>query len=1024
MKNTFCGITLASTLILTSSLGLPAQTAPSPETAWHDLSVNEINRYPLHTDFFVYGSKEAALNRSKETEQTYLSLNGDWKFKWVENADERPTNCFGTDYDDSAWGTIPVPGIWEMNGYGDPEYVNIGFAWRGHFDNNYPYPPTKDNHVGTYRRTITIPDSWDGQEIIAHFGSATSNLYLYVNGQFAGYTEDSKVAAEFDITPYLHKGDNLIAMQVFRWCDGSYLEDQDFWRLSGIARDCYLYQKNKTKGIDDIRLCATLGDDGSGCLSVTVDLRGNETVYATLIAPTGEEAVQTIQPKNGRAEWEMRLPKVEAWSAEIPTLYTLLLRVGDQYVAQRIGFRRVEIKDGQLLVNGKPILIKGVNRHEIDPDGGYQVSRERMLQDVQIMKQLNVNAVRTSHYPDDPYWYELCDKYGLYVCAEANIESHGFGYEDSAPTFTPMFGKQILERNQHNVSQFRNHASIIIWSMGNETKDGPNFTTAYNWIKGQDSSRPIHFEQAGKTGINSDIFCPMYYHPDSCEAYLNNPNYHNKPLIQCEYNHAMGNSSGGLEVYWNLIRKYPHYQGGFIWDFVDQALHRYPNDPECKHICTYGGDYNNYDPSDNNFNCNGIISSDRELHPQAEEVRYQYQNIWVTVSNFEKGEINIYNEYFFRDLKNVYLHWSITEDGTETQQGIESNLKANPQETIQLTLPYSYEALDKNKECLLNVQFCLKESEPLLEKDYVVSHQQFSITPTVMSIQTLPNKAMKVKAILEFDPVTGFISRYEVNGKKYVEKAGALRPNFWRAPTDNDMGAGLQIEKKMWRNPEMKLISMKDAKKKGIRTVVAEYDIVNTNCKLSITYELRTDGSLLIREKFSPMADSIVVPVRIGWRWQMDKELDEIRYYGRGPIENYADRLHSQPIGIYTQSVSEQFHSYVRPQETGLKSDLRWWEIYNSTTGNGLKIMSSQPFAASALPYTLEELSEGDQKAQRHPYELKESGYTEVCIDGVHAGIGGIDSWSGFAEALPDWRVKNAEQEYEFLICPMQNNQK
>lgn len=1018
MKNTFCGITLASTLIFTSSLGLSAQATASPETAWHNLSVNEINRYPLHTDFFVYGSKEAALNRSKETEPTYLSLNGDWKFKWVENADERPTDCFGTDYDDSAWGKISVPGIWEMNGYGDPEYVNIGFAWRGHFDNNFPYIPTKDNHVGTYRRVISIPDTWEGQEVVAHFGSVTSNLYLYVNGQFVGYTEDSKVAAEFDISPYLKKGDNLIAMQVFRWCDGSYLEDQDFWRLSGIARDCYLYQKNKTNGIDDVRLCATLEDDGSGRLSVTMDLRGNETVYASLITPTGEETLQTIQPKNGRAEWAMHLSKVEAWSAEIPTLYTLVLKTGDQYVAQRVGFRKVEIKDGQLLVNGKAILIKGVNRHEMDPDGGYQISRERMLQDVQIMKQLNVNAVRTSHYPDDPYWYELCDEYGLYVCAEANIESHGFGYEDSAPTFTPVFEKQILERNQHNVSLFRNHASVIIWSLGNETKDGPNFTTAYNWIRKQDPSRPIHFEQAGKTGINSDIFCPMYFHPDSCEAYVTNGNY-KKPLIQCEYNHAMGNSSGGLEVYWNLIRKYPTYQGGFIWDFVDQALHRYPNDPARSHILTYGGDYNDYDPSDNNFNCNGIISTNRELHPQAEEVRYQYQDIRVKAIDLEKGEISIFNEYFFRDLSNIYLRWSITEDGKETQHGIEKTLAAAPQETIVMTLPYSSEQMDKSKECLLNVQFRLKEAEPLLEKDYTMSQQQFSITPATMSTKAKAD-AKKAKAVLQFDPVTGFVSKYEVNGVSYVEKAGALRPNFWRAPTDNDMGAGLQIKKKMWRNPDMKLISMKDTKKKGVRTAVAEYDIVNTNCKLYVTYELRTDGSLLVREEFRPMADSVTVPIRIGWRWQMDKSMNSLCYYGRGPRENYADRMHSQPIGIYTQRVDEQFYPYVRPQETGLKSDLRWWEIYDSATGKGLKITSVEPFAASALPYTLEELSEGDQKAQRHPYELKESGYTEVCIDGVHAGVGDIDSWSSFAEALPEYRVKNTVQAYEFLVCPIQ----
>ena len=1012
MKNTFRSIALSGILFSTVCFA-------SPDSAWHNLQVNEINRYPLHTDFFVYQSQAAAIGQQKEAEPTYLSLNGMWKFKWVENADERPTDCFGEGYDDSKWNELAVPAIWELNGYGDPEYVNIGFAWRGHYDNNYPYPPIKDNHVGTYRRVITIPDDWDGKEVIAHFGSVTSNLYLYVNGQFVGYTEDSKFAAEFDITPYLRKGKNLFAMQVFRWCDGSYLEDQDFWRLSGIARDCYLYQKDKQKGIDDVQVTALLGTDNQcGDLQIAVAMRGNESVVATLLSPKGETVLhQTLSANKGKAEGTMHLDKVQPWSAEIPTLYTLVLQIGNQYIAQRVGFRRVEISNGQLLVNGQPILIKGVNRHEMDPDGGYVVSRERMLQDVQIMKRLNINAVRTCHYPDDPYWYQLCDEYGLYMCAEANIESHGFGYEDTAPTYTPAFAEQIMERNQHNVSMYRNHPSIILWSMGNETKDGPNFTAVYQWIKSVDSTRPIHFEQAGKDGSNSDIFCPMYYHPDYCEEYLNNPQY-NKPLIQCEYNHAMGNSSGGLEVYWDLIRKYPRYQGGFIWDFVDQALHRYPNDPTRKHICTYGGDYNDYDPSDKNFNCNGIISSDRVPHPEAYEVQYQYQDIWARAIDLEKGHISVYNEFFFRDLSNVYLRWSITENGKESQMGMMEDLVVAPQQTVDIYLPYSYEAMNRDKECLLNLQFCLKTAEPLLEKDYAISHQQFSLTEAVMSTPAACQGA-KAKATLKIDPKTGFISEYTVDGERLIEQVGALRPNFWRAPTDNDMGAGLQLSKKIWRNPEFRLLSIKQSKHKGEKQAVVEYDIVGTGCRLMMTYILQADGSLVIKERFEPTGSATVAPFRIGLHWQMDKSLDRLTYYGRGPIENYADRKHCMPIGLYEQTVAEQFYPYVRPQETGLKSDLRWWEVYSTTTGKGIKVTSTQPFAASALPYTLEELSEGDSKAQRHPDELKTSGYTEVCLDGVHAGLGCVDSWSGYAEAFPQWRVQNKAQEYVFLVSPI-----
>ena len=707
---------------------------------WHNMEVNNVNRVPVHTTFFAYENEQVALKGDMTKSKNFLSLHGNWKFNWVENADKRPTDFYKTDLDDSSWGTMPVPGMWELNGYGDPEYVNSGFAWRGHFNQKPPQVPTKDNHVGSYRRSFRIPADWDGKQVIARFGSITSCIYLYGNGQFVGYSEDSKVATEFDITPFVKAGqENLIAFQVFHWCDGSWCEDQDFWRLSGVARDSYLFARDKDIHIDDLRINASLDDNyDKGTLEVTVNMPDQKFVVYELLDAEGKK-VETRQSPIGWANFEGL--NVKHWTAETPYLYTLVAKVytkdlnesvksivkgkGNvkkffndlsnqqpvEVITQKVGFRRVEIKNAQLLVNGKPILIKGADRHELDPDGGYVVSKERMIQDIQIMKRLNINAVRTCHYPDDPVWYDLCDEYGIYMTAEANQESHGFGYGKDAEAKKPLFAKQILERNQNNVRSHFNHPAIIVWSLGNETVNGPNFEAAYDWVKAEDKSRPCQWEQAHREGRNTDIFCPMYYTPWHCEAYCKDNNFQ-KPLIQCEYNHTMGNSSGGLKEYWELIRKYPKYQGGYIWDYVDQALHRKPNAkmltasldelnrvanlsyPELNKIdYTYGGDYNNYDPSDNNFNCNGIIGPDRQLNPHAYEVAYQYQNIWVKAKDdlAETKTIEVYNENFFRDLSNYQLEWQLMVDGNPAQQGVIADLDVTPQQTKDYTIPFNRE---------------------------------------------------------------------------------------------------------------------------------------------------------------------------------------------------------------------------------------------------------------------------------------------------------------------------------------------
>ena len=553
-------------------------------TEWHDMQVNEINRFPTHTSFFAYENIPAAQEGNMKASGNYLSLEGQWKFKWVENADQRPTDFFAEGYDDSQWGRMNVPGLWELNGYVDPIYVNIGFGWRGHFQNNPPNVPEKDNHVGSYRRVVNIPDSWNGKQVVAHFGSVTSNMYLWVNGQFVGYTEDSKMAAEFDLTPYLKKGDNLIAFQTFRWCDGSYCEDQDFWRLSGVARDCYLYARDKAIHIDDVRITPDLVNNyKDGRLNVKVNFSGKCNLTFELFDADGKSvAVKALENLKGNtAEVTLDVKAPNKWTAETPYLYTLVVCpttpnarfTAYEAIPQKVGFRKVEIRNSQLLVNGEAVYIKGADRHELDPDGGYVVSRERMIEDIKIMKRFNINAVRTCHYPDDPIWYDLCDEYGIYLCAEANQESHGFGYRPDSEAKKPQFALQILQRNQHNVGVNFNHPSVIIWSMGNETVDGPNFTAAYQWIKSQDLSRPVHWEQAGG-GPNTDIRCPMYASQEWCERYAKSERPEDqKPLIQCEYSHAMGNSCGGFKEYWDLVRRYAKFQGGFIWDFVDQALH-------------------------------------------------------------------------------------------------------------------------------------------------------------------------------------------------------------------------------------------------------------------------------------------------------------------------------------------------------------------------------------------------------------------------------------------------------------------
>ena len=1002
---------------------------------WRNPEINAVNRAPMHTNYFAFENADAAKKANKKQSTNYMTLNGTWKFNWVKDADSRPTDFWKTGFNDKGWDDLQVPAVWELNGYGDPIYVNVGYAWRNQFQNNPPEVPTENNHVGSYRREIVVPASWNGKDIIAHFGSVTSNMYLWVNGRYVGYSEDSKLEAEFDLTPYLKPGQkNLIAFQVFRWCDGTYLEDQDFFRYSGVGRDCYLYARNK-KRIQDIRVTPDLDAAyQNGSLSINLDLKGSGKVDLELVDTQGKQVATATANKSGLVTMNVENPK--KWSAETPYLYTLRasMQGSNEVIPVKVGFRKIELKGDQILVNGKAVLFKGADRHEMDPDGGYVVSPERMLQDIQIMKQFNLNAVRTCHYPDDNLWYDLCDQYGIYVVAEANIESHGMGYGDKTLAKNPSYKKAHLERNQRNVQRGFNHPSIIFWSLGNEAGDGPNFEQCYKWIKAEDPSRACQYEQA-RQKEHTDIFCPMYYDYNGMEKYGQRTDA-TKPLIQCEYAHAMGNSQGGFKEYWDLIRKYPNLQGGFIWDFVDQSCRWKGKDGVM--IYAYGGDFNRFDASDNNFCDNGLISPDRVPNPHMYEVGYFYQNIWTTPADLSKGEVNVFNENFFRDLSAYYMEWQVLKDGKIIRTGRVDDLKIAPQETAKITLNIGKTCTCK--EWLLNVSYKLKNREGLLPAGFTVAKNQLTLndykapsmdlknveTTNVATVvpQIIDNQYhyLIVKGnnfVAEFNKQNGYLSKYAVDGTEMLKEGAALTPNFWRAPTDNDMGAGLQNKYAAWKNPGLKLVSLNSKTENDQIVVNAEYDMKNVSAKLYLTYVINNEGAIKVTQKMTADKNATVSPMfRFGMQMQMPKCFETVEYYGRGPVENYSDRNHSTDLGIYRQSVNEQFYSYIRPQETGTKTDIRWWKQLNAG-GNGLKVVGDAPFSASALHYTICSLDDGEQKDQRHSPEVQKADLTNLIIDKAQMGLGCVNSWG--ALPLPQYMLPYGDYEFTFILTPVKH---
>lgn len=1029
--------TIANVSLCLAMLSMSSGALAQSESRWQNVNINQQNREPRRANFFAFENLEKAQSFDKKKSANYLSMEGMWKFNFVKDHNKRPANFFALKYDDSQWKDFPVPGLFELNGYGDATYKNIGYAWATQFDPNPPYISELNNYTGSYRRTFELPKNWKGKDVYFHVGSATSNLTLWVNGKYVGYSEDSKVAAEFNISKYLKPGKNLIAMQVMRWCDGSYFEDQDFWRFTGIAREVYLYARPKLHAAD-IRLNAALENNyQDGVLNYKVSLKGGKTdVAITLCDKDGKQIAQATG-----AQGVIKVPKVNAWTAETPYLYKAYITLKNkqgaaEVIPQKVGFRNVEIKNAQLLVNGQPVLVKGADRHEMDPDGGYVVSLERMIQDIKIMKQLNINAVRTSHYPCDPRWYDLCDEYGIYITAEANLESHGMGYEEKSLAKFPEYIVPHIERNEGNVKPLINHPSVIVWSLGNESGYGVNFEKAYDWVKACDKTRPAQYERGGYDS-KTDIYCPMYIGYEESESYCKSNG--TKPYIQCEYAHAMGNSEGGFKEYWDLIRKYPKYQGGYIWDFVDQGL-RDKSPVTGKEIFTYGGDYGRYPGSDYNFNCNGIIAPNRRLNPHAYEIQYVLQNVWIKDFDAENGSFNVYNENFFKNIDDLSLTATLFANGVKlTTVAIPDTKGIAPQATKLVKSEALKSAIEKaeaehaTEEITINFAFASDGSQPLVDKGQVMARQQIVLNGYEFDKVDAPantgskieveetNSYVKVSAermSVTIGKKTGMIDYLDVDGEPMLKFRESMTPEFWRAPTDNDYGASLQKKMRVWKNPQMNLKSFDKSESKDSVVLTANFEMPEVKAELMLRYRINAAGEVTVTEKMTIDKEVKVADLfRYGMQLQMPASFSKLEYYGRGPEENYIDRHSSAFIGKYEANVKDEYYPYVRPQESGNHTDIRYFSIFNPTTGKGITFEGYAPMECSAIPYLVEDLDAGIEKEHawgQHSGDLVEKGLVQLHIQQRQFGLGCIDSWG--SSPMEKYRMHYQDRCFSFVI--------
>lgn len=1026
-------------------------------TVWQTERISEINRQPMHASYFVFENKEKALQNDWQKSANYLSLNGAWKFNWVESPAQAPKDFYAPNYDDSQWDDFKVPATWEVNGYGYPIYVNINYEFEHLLKPNPPQVPVDYNPVGSYRRKITIDKSWSGKEIFIHFGSAKSNLFVWVNGDFVGYGEDGKLPSEFNITKLLKAGENVIAFQIYRWSDGTYLECQDMWRVSGVTRDCYLYARSPVH-LRDFEVIPDLDDNyQNGSLQIKTAF-ANSQLAADYTLEVELRYGNTIQHQSsykvaGLAEKPISLflKNPLKWTAETPHLYKLLLTLRDatghavEVIPQNVGFRKSEIKDGRFLLNGKAIYFKGVNRHETDPATGQTLSKARMEQDIRLMKELNINAVRTSHYPNDEYWYDLCDRYGIYVLDEANIESHGMGYKlDRTLANRPAWKEAHLNRVRRMVERDKNHPSVIYWSLGNEAGNGYNMYECYLWLKQRDR-RPVQYERAAVDWDNhfewnTDVICPMYPLPQSLAEFGEKQAASSRPLIMCEYAHAMGNSMGNFKDYWDVIKKYPVLQGGFIWDFVDQALYKVNSRGDT--LFAYGGDWGPANvPSDKNFMCNGVVHPDRRYNPHAYEVKKVYQNVTTRLVDTAHVVIEIFNENFFTDINNARLNWSLLVDGFEKQHGSVENLVIAPRQAIRHRLPIRFPA--NSLEAFINVSYVLKTAEPLLPAGFEIAKEQIALKSGWKNHLTVAtSEKVKVSATADlliftadhaqwqFSRQSGLLRQYVFNGKNLLNSSYALKPNFWRVPTDNDFGAGLQKKLQVWKTAtnQQQLISLTvDSTDKKHLRLRAVYDLgAELEANLHLTYHFGNNGDMLVEQRLEtrkvvPLPDQVerqtdrlyYLP-KFGMQMVLPPEFSEVEFYGRGPHENYWDRNYSAHLGLYRQTVREQCFDYIRPQETGNKTDIRWYSVLAQDVG--IRIESDTLLSLTARNFLDADLDDGESKQQRHAAELRPRDFTVVNIDHKQMGVGGIDSW--WAWPLAKYRLPYQNYVYRFKLTP------
>ncbi|MDO4230016.1 MAG: glycoside hydrolase family 2 TIM barrel-domain containing protein [Capnocytophaga sp.] len=996
---------------------------------------------PMRSHYLPFESVEQAQKRDYKTSNRYINLNGKWNFLWKEDYKQLPTEFFKTDYNDSFWDKIEVPAVWELNGYGTAIYVNASYEFAMKNPNPPDIPDDINQPAGLYRKEFSIPSDWKNEKIYLHLGAVKSAFKLYINGQFVGIGKDSKLASEFDISDYVSVGKNQIAMEVRRWTDGSFMEAQDMWRLSGITRDCYVYTRPKVH-LYDINAKTGLSNGYSdGILDLLVqvwnetneskpDFRLKATIFDDKNQKIWQETknITQIQRKNSKTElyFTANLPLVKQWSAEIPNLYRLeILLENDkkqvsEAVSMHIGFRSVEVKGCDLLVNGKRIFVKGVNRHDTDPVTGQVISREAMEQDVLLMKQLNINSVRTSHYPNDPYFYELCDKYGLYVMDEANVETHGMGYKPERTLATdPTWEEAHTQRVKRMYERDKNHPSIIIWSLGNEAGNGWNFYQAYKMLKGLDSQRPIHHELA-HYDWNTDIESRMYRRiPFLIDYGLSHPK---KPFLLCEYAHAMGNSVGNFQEYWNVFENYSGLQGGYIWDWMDQGI--YKKNASGKTIVAYGGDFGDKNtPSDNNFLINGVIASDRTFHPHTYEVRKVYQEIGFS---FKNDELTVQNKYFFRDLSNFDFTWTLLKNGVVVKQGKLDNINVLARQKSVFPLVIKEKSSKKGKntqeisqfvseivkndpenEYYLQIEAKLKSDEGILKANTPLAFAEFPLNTYKKPLYQIDNNIIAAE---ETDKVitlsnknfTATISKekgrlisYQTDKKENILGDG-LFLNLWRPATDNDFGAGLQQKLKDLRyadnDAKIEKIVLSDAEN-GQKKVTIHKMLLENSIQFMQSLTFDGKGSILVENSLVPLKESDRLTFKIGNHATFSKDFTNIEWYGRGPWESYEDRQTSALVGLYKGSIDEQYHPYVRPQESGNKTQVRYAKLLR-TDGSGILIQSEDKLLnVNALPYSPVALYPGESKQQTHSAELEKDQYIHLDVDYQQLGVGGDNSW-------------------------------